>query len=191
MPIPLGILAVAGAGGGGGVPAYDLLETTVLSSNASSITFSSLGSYSDYKHLQLRMVARANDAAISTRDCLIRFNGDTSAIYTYHTVLGNGSSTDIQSAVNGTSANLRTLVPLTGTTADSWGAAIIDILDFSSTNKNTTLRALHGVHTVNSLTRVNLTSGLWASTAAITSIELRLVTYQFIAGTRISLYGVK
>jgi hypothetical protein len=33
--------------------AFDLLETTTLTTSASSVTFSGLGAYSDYKHLQI------------------------------------------------------------------------------------------------------------------------------------------
>mgnify|MGYP003645637262 FL=1 len=55
-PLPLGILALAGVTGGGA--AYELLETTTLNSGASSITFSGLSAYSDFKHLQIRGTQR-------------------------------------------------------------------------------------------------------------------------------------
>ena len=58
MPIPLGFFAAAGAVAGG---SYDLLETTILSSNAASVTFSNLNNYAaDYQHLQIRAVVKGS-----------------------------------------------------------------------------------------------------------------------------------
>ena len=47
MPFGLGFFATAGAGAAG---SFDLLETQVLGSAQASVTFSSLGTYSNYKH---------------------------------------------------------------------------------------------------------------------------------------------
>ena len=55
-PIPLGILAASGSGG---AKAFDLLNTTILSSTATSVTFD-LSSFTDYEYFQFRIVAKAN-----------------------------------------------------------------------------------------------------------------------------------
>jgi hypothetical protein len=61
-------------------------------------------------------------------------------------------------------------------------------LDFSNTSKNKTIRALTGG--IDTETDINLTSGAWYSTAAVTSITFALAT-NYNAGSRFSLYGVK
>ena len=65
MPIPLGVLAVAGAGAAPSGPgAYELIETTLLSSAQKQITFSNLNTYSTtYEHLQIRASIRSNRTA--------------------------------------------------------------------------------------------------------------------------------
>lgn len=191
MPIPLGILAVAGAGAAGG-GAYDLLETTVLTSSASSVTFSSLGSYSDYKHLQLRIVARRGDSAGTYTTIRMRMNGVTSGSYAYHRLEGDGSS--VVSAADGTSDTRIEFAAISGddsgtNPADSFGAVIADILDFSSSSKNTTVRALSGFASSGN-SRIRLASGLFNNTAAVTSLEV-YNTVNFEIGSRFSLYGVK
>ena len=102
MPIPLGILAVAGAGAAGGGGAFDLLETTVLGSDTASVTFSNLNTYSAYKHLQIRLVARSTNASAS-RSVRIQFNGDTASNYAYHYLLGDGSSVSSDASTSQTS----------------------------------------------------------------------------------------
>jgi hypothetical protein len=79
MLIPFGILSAAGAGGG-----YELIETQILGSDAASVTFSSLGSYSSvYKHLQLRWTARTTRVATETQ-IFLRTNSNNSANYSSH-----------------------------------------------------------------------------------------------------------
>lgn len=187
MPIPLGILAVAGAGAGGG-GAYDLLETTVLTGSAATVTFSNLGSYSSYKHLQLRIVGR-DDTTEQTM--AIQLNGDTGSNYARHALQGTGSSVTSFATTSASQMSILYLSSGGNAGANIYGSAIVDILDFSNTSKNKTLRSLTGaVGAPNS--RIFLYSGLWANTAAITSITIKpFSTGNFVSGSRFSLYGVK
>jgi hypothetical protein len=194
MPIPLGVLAVAGAGGGA-AGAYDLLETTILTTNTASVTFSSLGSYSAYKHLQLRYTARVDVSSTSFEvDLFARINGVTTAgSYRKHQLRGNGSSVSSESA----SEDLLRFggVPADGqTSTNQFGPGIIDILDFNSTNKLKTIRWFGGqviFYASSTLDGyVQLVSGALQSTNAITSIQL-FVNDNFVPGSRFSLYGIK
>lgn len=164
---------------------YDLLETQVLSSSASSVTFTGLGSYTDYKHLQVRMVVKDNDA-VTTRQFYTRFNSDTGSNYAAHSLGGTGSG------VYGYSTTGQTRIY----TANIFGSAkpytpiIQDILDFSNSNKNTTTRTLTG--RAETATNIDLWSGLWLNTNAVTSITYTTNGASGIAsGSRFSLYGVK
>lgn len=190
MPIPLGVLAVAGAGAAGGGGSFDLLETTLITTNTASVTFSSLGSYSAYKHLQLRIVARTSATGEGTNDSIsIQLNNDTGTNYPKHELTGNGSSV-ISDAQTGRSDLIIGYTSSNDATADAFSAVVTDILDFSSSSKNTTLRSFSGRPQTSN--RVSLLSGFWNNTAAVTEIDIFLSSnLNFKAGTRLSLYGIK
>ena len=180
----LGASAPAAAG------AFDLLETTTLASSASSVTFSGLDAYSDYKHLQIRVTART-DRSLEADGILMRLNSDSGSNYAHHRLAGNGTSVSVGAGSSQTS--IKDQFQLAGNTASSgiFGAGVFDILDFSSSTKNTTTRSLGGSHTV-TYNAIMLSSGLWVNTDAVTSILLQPTTGpNFITGSRFSLYGVK
>lgn len=192
MPIPLGILAAAGFSPAVAGGSYDLLETTVVGTAVSSISFSSLGTYaSTYQHLQIRMTARMTGSN-NFENLLVRLNSDTGSNYARHALLGNGSSVSSSGSSSQTTINLGP-VPAGGNQGSGqFGAAVIDILD-PYESKNKTIRNLFGKHTpTGGETWVGLTSGVWLNTASLTTILLYPETAsQFTTGTRISLYGVK
>ena len=164
----------------------DFLEEVVLTSSASSVTFSGLGAYSDYKHLQIRSVARTDRSNIVT-DLAITLNGVTTSSYAWHALYGSGSS--VSSAGVSNSSNIR-VGSIVGASATSghYAPTVIDLLDFNSSTKNSTVRSLSGRTEGNQLW---FGSGLLNSTSAITSVELQCESFNFVAGSRFSLYGSK
>jgi hypothetical protein len=187
---PLGILSAAGAGGAPFIDSdYELISSTILGSSSSSISFSSLGTYSStYKHLQIRAVMRNDVAATGVSGVWTRFNGDTAGNYAWHILYGTGSSV-ASTAGAGQGYALTGLTAQNSMTASSFSAVVIDYLDVFSTTKNKTTRAFTG--NVANETRIDLHSGHWRSTASVTSIELSLGGSSFITGSRFSLYGIK
>ena len=190
MPIPLGVLAVAGAG----APvanAYELLETEILAGTAASVTFSNLNSTygSTYQHLQLRIVGRSSgQSGTGYAASYIRINNDsTTANYKNHLLYGDGSSTG-SSTWTITSDGFRYAdISGSSSTADAFTPVIVDILDPFETTKNTTFRSFNGN---TNAPIVMLSSAAWFDTAAVD--EIRLVTVSnFVAGSRFSLYGLR
>lgn len=182
--IPLGILA-SSAGGAAG--AYELISSTVLGSDTASVTFSSIDQ--TYKHLQIRYTARSTVASAAD-DTVLRFNGVSTSTYFSHYLYGNGSTV---SSGNILSQNVMYLDQSPGATntTDAFGAGIVDILDYTSTLKNKTVRTLTGYHGAGSKS-VWMGSGSIALTAAITSITLLTAnSANHKAGSRFSLYGIK
>ena len=183
MLIPLGILdyPVSAAG----ASAYDLLETEILTGTQASVTFSSLNSTygADYQHLQARCVFSGGGAVSSLR---IELNGDTGSNYSLHVLYGNGSSVLSAAGAPSTIWALGNSV----TTSNAFAASIVDILDPFETTKYTTGRILHG--RIGSSNSIELLSGNWRNTAAVDTINFRVDGGQtLIAGTRLSLYGLK
>ena len=69
--------------------------------------------------------------------------------------------------------------------------AIIDILDYASTSKYKTFRIFSGQDYATSSGYLEIDSGLWMNTAAITSISVINVGTSWNTNTRVSLYGIK
>lgn len=186
-PIPLGILAASGFGV---VSAFDLLETTTLTSSASSVTFSGLGAYSDYKHLQIRAVTQDTAGNTNMNNAYIKLNGSSGLAYPRHALYADGSSVTSSGNTGTTTGGLYFDVYSGGSNTDIFGAQIIDILDFANTNKNTTIRIMGG-GLESGQQSIGLFSTLYNSTTAVTSIELFSVSGDDAAGSRFSLYGIK
>jgi len=164
--------------------AYDALATVTLASNTATITFA--GIPSGYKHLQLRVIGRATGSAIPT--VVPSFNGDTGANYYNHFMYGDGASV---SAGSSSAANAGVLAKNT-LGANIFGTLIMDILDYSSVNKNKTVRTLSGFDG-NGEGWVMLRSSLWMnSSSAITTITLtESGAASFMPYSSFALYGVK
>jgi hypothetical protein len=187
----LGIFSAAGAGGVVAASDYDLISTTTLGTATPSVTFSSLGDYSStYKHLQIRTVGRVSADTSGSGDAFtVRFNGDSGSNYALHQLFGNGSTVTSNSTAPATGFFGQRFTD-SGSTSNAFGAAVIDILDSYSTSKNKTARILGG--NANNTSYIFLNSGVWISTASITSITLSPnVGGNFVAGSRFSLYGIK
>lgn len=166
---------------------FDSIATTTVGSGGSStITFSSIPG--TYKHLQIRILAR--DAGASSEDAYsIRFNSDSGNNYSWHYLMGNGSSASA-SAGSTTSRIYVNNLP-TDVQSAGFGGAVIDILDYANTNKYKTLRSLSG-YDVNGTGTINLVSGLWQNTNAITSIEIKNDrAVNFMQYSSFALYGIK
>jgi hypothetical protein len=180
-----GLLGAAGSASG----AYDLIASTILTSTASSVTFSNLGDYaSTYKHLQVRYVAKAT--VDGSNNLQLKLNGSSTG-YKWHALLGSSSTVSSGTQTTTPSIRLQRLSDL-GTSnsfTNTFTGGIIDFLDCYSTTKNKTTRALHGLQD-NDL-GIHLSSGLWADTASITSLEFTTASGSFGSRTRFSLYGIK
>ena len=184
MLLPLGILASAS----GGSTDYELITTTVLGSSQASVTFSSTAAWANYKHLQIRGAA-VETAGGGIDSLIMRFNGDTAANYSWHGMYGINNSA---SAAGGNSSSTPYIAYINadGASNQRFSPIIIDILEFSSTNKTKISRSLSSA--IGSVDRgVTLKSTLWNSTAAITSIVLSGASGNLDAGSRFSLYGLK
>jgi hypothetical protein len=166
---------------------YESIATvTVGAGSSGTLTFSSIPQ--TYKHLQVRGIARCTFAA-NEAGVWFQFNG-ASTNYRSHWLYGNGTVAGSGESGAGQIAMQGLSVPAANAAANTFGPVVIDILDYADTNKNKTLRALGG-YDRNGGGYINLQSGVWLSTSAVTSITLTSGTTNMIAGTTFSLYGIK
>jgi hypothetical protein len=193
MPIPLGILAAAGAGGAA-AGAYEQIATAFGTGSSDTITFSSIPQ--DYKHLQLRYLAKSTNTNGRTNPG-IRLNDVSSASYRGHMLRGTGAAVSSLDTDGGTGNRITIPDGMVDSSAESTGAfslGIVDILDYTSTSKNKTIRLLGGYALGSGLAnRIYLVSGFLISTAAVTSLSFipQNSGFNLTTTSRFSLYGIK
>jgi len=81
-------------------------------------------------------------------------------------------------------------IPAAGNTSGIFSAGVIDILDYTNTNKNKVVRALSGFD-ANGSGEIIFDSLLWINTGAINQITMEVFTTNFAQDSQIALYGIK
>jgi hypothetical protein len=172
--------------------AYDALASVTVGATAvSTVTFA--GIPSDYKHLQIRIMARNNSGTGGLDFIRAKFNSDaTSGNYRGHYLYANGSTASV-GAVSGATSGLPICEVANNTnTSNAYAVGIADILDYANTSKYKTTRSLTGGDFNDSSGGILSISGLYMSTNAITSIELVSASGTgFIQYSNFSLHGVR
>ena len=163
-----------------------IATVTVGSGGASSITFSSIPS--TYTHLQVRAFIKSARTSTDSDSLYVLVNSDgTAADYANHGIYGNGSTAS--SFENVTSAQLLPYIAPLSTATNIGGVAILDILDYSNTNKFKTVRGIGGFD-INGSGYLSFGSYLWQNTGAINTLYF-LMNANFVQYTSFALYGVK
>lgn len=169
---------------GGMIP----LATVAVTSNTATITFSDIPNY--YEHLQIRCTARSNRSGQPSSFLNMRFNDDSNANYTWHTLNANGSSAG-SSGQTGNTAAIVQRIAAADATSGIFGVFVMDILDYGNTNKYKTVRNLGG-NDRNGAGQIFFDSNLWLSTSAINKITFTSEeSASFIANSNFALYGIK
>lgn len=168
---------------------YESIATVTGTGSNQVLTFSSIPS--TYTHLQIRANLMTNGlGGFTSYGGWIVLNSDTASNYADHTVYGDGSAAAAYNVVP--RANMG-IIAYTTNPSSSTGS-VVDLLDYTNTNKFKTLRSLYGGDS-NGSGYVALSSGLWRSTSAVTSISLYLNagfgTHYFTTNATVSLYGIK
>ena len=182
------ISAIHGTGVAASTNSYESIATvTVGAGGSSSITFSSIPG--TYKHLQVRGIARLNGANFYDQ-AILRFNSDSGSNYSWHYLEGYNTSVAAAGAATQTSISEYYMATGSTATANVFGAIVLDILDYADTNKYKTTRSLAGLDSNTAGGALQLASGSWRNTAAITSITFSSGT-NFQQYSTLALYGIK
>ena len=169
---------------------YESIATVNGTGLSTAITFSSIPQ--TYKHLQIRAVMRDTNGSTGYGETDIRLNNNSGGTSSYvkHYLRGNGSA-----ASSGYFSNIDDLYgsayPRGGSYPNVVGGQIIDILDYTNTNKYKTVRVFGGFDG-NGAGEVSVWSGLYfANTNAITEISIFPNLSGFTTTSTFALYGIK
>jgi hypothetical protein len=181
---PLGLLS---QGGGAGAGTFELIQTATGTGSSGVVTFSSIPA--TYKHLQLRIVGRSTFANTGDEGATLTFNGVTSG-YANHFLISDPSSVYAFSQTSQSSIGNLIFVPQNNQTSGYVSYTMIDVVDYTDTNKYKTVRGVNGYH---GGTPKNLrTSTHYVNTtSAISSLTLTLSQGNWTTSSRLSLYGIR
>jgi hypothetical protein len=166
---------------------FPLGMVQVGSAGSSNITFSSIPA--TYKHLQLRLIARGGSGSSGSSYMQLTFNSIGSSVYSAHQLFGDGSSAQANAFPTQSVIYINRIAG-GSTNSSTFGTVIMDILDYTSTSKYKTIRALGG-YDDNGTGRISLTSGLYQQTTAISSLTLTPEAGNFPQYSQFALYGIK
>jgi hypothetical protein len=181
LPSLIGI--IASSGGAAAAGDYESIATvTVGSGGSSSISFTSIPS--TYQHLQVRAIQRCSSGVNNLQ---MQLNSDTRNNYSTHRLGGTGEGVFADATTSTSGMKLG----LTGLATSTFGATIVDLLDYANVNKYKTVRSLNGFDENGVRGYILLTSGLWMNTNAVTSITIYPSADSFQQYSSFALYGIK
>ena len=169
------------------VASFESIASATGTGSSGTITFSNIPQI--YSSLQIRAVARCSTGTVI--NVLIRLNGDTGSNYTRHNLKGDGATASASGTTGQASIFALDAGRGASTAANIVGVSITDIHDYASTTKYKTVRIIGGSDANNTTGDVALCSGLWLSTAAVTSISFLPTSGNWTTQTQFALYGIK
>lgn len=184
MPVKVGGVWKTGILSSG---SFESIATTTLSTATSTITFSSIPQ--TYQHLQIRFMTRTSQSTTGLGDLRLTVNGASSS-YAWHRLSGDGSAVTASGLTGDNGVYGLGLLPRNGNTAGIFGVGIIDLLDYTSTTKNPTIRFFAGTD-LNGSGIVYLGSGIRTTAAATTSFSFDFTGWNYVAGSTFALYGIR
>jgi hypothetical protein len=158
---------------------YEPLATTTLGSAAATVTFSSIsGAYTD-------LILITNSATgVNDIDMYIQVNSDTGSNYSWTRITGNGTSA---ASSRGSSSSLGYRVGNMSGSNVGQNNAVIQFQNYSNATTYKTILSRSN----NASLLVELFVGLWRSTSAITSMDIKTQSGTFSTGSTFTLYGIK
>lgn len=165
---------------------YESIASTVAGAGGvTSVSWTGISS--TYTHLQVRIMM-PNSNSSSDNNIALRFNNDSTSVYTLHQLSGDGSS-----AASGAITGLSFARIGHYSSSSTYPLVLVtDILDANNTNKYKTTRSLFGFDK-NGGGAVALVSSLYSgSTSAISQVDvISANSVTFPQYTSFSLYGIK
>jgi hypothetical protein len=177
-------------GASGPVASFESIASVTADGSSGFLTLSSIPQ--TYKHLQIRGILR-NITAKTITDVSIRLNENTNSIYSSHYLRGNGSAAASSGAIN---QSFGYIGETTGADAGAniHAPIVVDILDYTNTNKYKTIKVSigHDLNAASTNAIIWFSSVLFASTSAITSFSLfASEAGNFSTTSKLALYGIK
>lgn len=165
---------------------YTLISSNILSTNTSSITFSSIPS--TYTDLVVLLTLRSGSAGTT---CNITFNGDTATNYNQ-----TNMSTTASNTINSTNSSANTKFDISqfvvgsGATANTFSSGKMYISNYLSNNQKNVFFTAHNEGNATGVVS-RQASGTYNTSSAITDITFDSLGTNYVTGSSFYLYGIK
>lgn len=160
-------------------------SATVGSGGTTQINFTSIPQ--TYTDLKVELSARGD--GYNANDLYMLFNTSTSN-YSGKYFMKDSSDPAPVSSISQTSKIICGFIPASQATANTWGSTTVYVPNYTTSNYKTTnsesCTENNGV-----IQWILIAGGLWADTAAITTLSLNLNGATFLQNTTAFLYGIK
>lgn len=185
----LGIIASSNQQGRGGVlGAFDVISTTTLTANASTVTFALPSGYTSIK---IMMSIRDSSATTGFGETDFWFNTDTAGTtYYYKTALYSNGSSASYFYYNNIDQLYGPSYPRGGSYSGTWGGQTIDVIDYNNPSKFKTVRA-YGGFDANGTGQISYWAGTYQNLNPVTSITIAPNQTGFVTGSKFTVYGVR
>ena len=162
---------------------YEKIASTTLGSANATISFTSISSaYTD-----LRVSFTMNGQSVASGVPILQFNSDTGTNYSLTRLAGQGT---VAASTRDSSASSISLASYTAPQTSTPTFITLDIFSYAGSTFKTNLITFNNDY--NGSGSVEYAVGLWRSTSAITSIQLKAAgSNTFNTGTIATLYGIK
>jgi hypothetical protein len=157
---------------------YEPIATVTADGTSLSAAFTSIPStYTD-------LVIACAIASGNTGDAYLRFNGDTSSIYSDTVLRGSGSAASSVRDSNVPGIDIGAISNITGS---EFGTVLVNVMNYSNNaiNKTCTIRFSEGTNWATTIV------GLWRSNAVVNSITFASRSGNWGSGSTFTLYGIK
>jgi hypothetical protein len=155
------------------------IARTVLGGAASSISSGTLPTVSNA--YAFKILARTQNSAGTVRAINLRFNSDSSSVYTYQYVAG--SDTSVTGDATNTAGSVIQVGDNGNESASRWSFTEILVMDPLGSGHKSVLFRTHYPGNLTSTVRYWEGGGVWASTSAITSVQLHTSSDNFVTGS--------
>ena len=173
---------------------YPIATYTIPSSGGPYYGYDFTNIPQNFTHLQVRVFVRGSSASYDS--IRINFAADsTNTNYRNHNLYGNGTSaiSANHQSVAGSIGVPSASAPNNSSLANVYASYIVDILDYTNTNKNKVVRSFGGWND-NDTSTTNQNIGLFSYVYLLSSNTITSVTVAgfntLAAGTRFDIYGV-
>lgn len=183
MYVPIYTPPSSGAGGGG---TLDVISDSTLGADAANFDVTSIpGTFAVIEwFLHGRLTTAGGDLRVR-----VRMNNDSGSNYSWERVFAHSGGAG-QDGSNSDTSIVVCELPSSGAAAGRSGAAHGSFPSYASTTFHKNVIAYSGYNQGNDTGRVaQTTEGIWLNTAAITRLTFIPAADNFLAGTRLILYG--